>query len=220
MDRLSPAAPAALLSLFLLASCGGGTATARGDLAAYAAAVERDRAPAADADVRFLTGMIPHHAQAVLFAGWAESHGASRAITAFCERVVVGQRDEIATMSNWLKDHGKPIPELDPETMQMRMDMNMDMPGMDHHERMPGMLSKEQLAELDAARGRDFDRLFLTYMIGHHQGALVMVDELFSSYGGAQEDVIYKIASDIYADQSTEIERMQRMLDAMESPPR
>jgi len=216
MDRLSSRTSAALLAALVLASCGGGTAATGGDLAAYAAAVERNRTPANPADVRFLTGMIPHHAQAVLFAGWAGSHGAGRAVTAFCERVVVGQRDEIATMSTWLRDHGEDIPELDPETMQMRMDM--DMPGMEHHMRMPGMLTKEQLAELDAARGGDFDRIFLTYMIGHHQGALTMVDELFSSFGGAQDNVIYKIASDIYADQSTEIERMQRMLDAMASP--
>jgi len=77
------------------------------------------------------------------------------------------------------------------------------------------MLTEAQLDELDAARGTEFDRLFLTYMIPHHQGAVQMVDELFASFGGAQDDLVFKIASDISADQTSEIERMQSMLDAM-----
>ena len=76
-------------------------------------------------------------------------------------------------------------------------------------------LYMEQLAELDAARGPDFDRLFLTYMIQHHQGALTMVHDLFDTYGAAQGDAIFKIASDIGADQTSEIDRMQTMLRAM-----
>ena len=203
----------------VLGSCAGPATSRPGDMAAYTAALERNRAPVNPADVRFLTGMIPHHAQAVLFAGWAESHQAGRAVAALCERIVVAQKDEIATMQNWLRDRGQPVPEVDPVTFKVAvpgMEGMADMPGMDHHMRMPGMLTDEQLAELDAARGRAFDELFLRYMIGHHQGALVMVDELFASYGGAQDDSIYKLASDIYADQSTEIERMQSMLDAMQ----
>jgi uncharacterized protein (DUF305 family) len=77
---------------------------------------------------------------------------------------------------------------------------------------MPGMLTDAQLAELDAARGSDFDRLFLTYMITHHEGAITMVDELFATPGGAQNDFVFKLASDISADQTIEIERMEGML--------
>jgi uncharacterized protein (DUF305 family) len=84
----------------------------------------------------------------------------------------------------------------------------------DHLMHMPGMLSAEQLAELDAARGPEFDRVFLTYMIQHHQGAITMVEELFST-GGGQGDAIFKIASDIAADQDSEIARMRSMLREM-----
>ena len=90
------------------------------------------------------------------------------------------------------------------------------MNGMEHDMLMPGMMSDEQLAQLDKARGPEFDRLFLTFMIRHHEGALAMVEQLFGSYGAAQDDVIFKFSSDIVADQSTEIDRMQKML---EGPP-
>ena len=87
------------------------------------------------------------------------------------------------------------------------------MPGMDHGMLMPGMLTADQLGQLDRARGTEFDRLFLTFMIQHHQGAITMVNELFSA-GGGEEEVAYKFASDIFADQTTEIDRMQKMLAA------
>lgn len=177
---------------------------------AYEAAARRNQNPVNAADVRFMTGMIPHHAQAVLFGAWAESHGASRAVQALCERIVVGQRDEIRTMRTWLADHDQPLPLGTPESADTRrgtMDATMAT--------MPGMLSAERLEELDRARGPAFDSLFLTYMIPHHQGALLMVDELFGTYGGAQDDFVYKLASDIYADQTIEIARMQKMLDAL-----
>lgn len=195
----------ALVASLSLAACGGGSARP-GDIAAYRAAVQRNRAPANPADVQFMTMMIPHHAQAVLFAGWAESHGASRAVQAFCERVVVGQGDEIRAMRTWLADHGQPVPAGTPESADTRTHQIM---------MMPGILSAAQLEEIDAARGREYDRLFLKYMIPHHQGAIMMVDDLFASYGGAQDNFVYKLASDIFADQTTEIERMQLMLDAM-----
>jgi len=79
---------------------------------------------------------------------------------------------------------------------------------------MPGMLTAEQLAQLDAARGTEFDRLFLTFMIQHHQGAITMVNELFAK-GGGEEEVAYRFASDVFADQTTEIDRMQKMLAAL-----
>ena len=166
--------------------------------------------PAADPDVRFMTGMIHHHAQAVLIAGWAVSHGAGDALRRLCERIVVAQRDEIALMSRWLQDNGKPVPD----TAHMHT-----MPAMDHSAHMPGMLTAQQLAELDKARGAEFDRLFLTYMIQHHQGAITMVEQLFGSYGGAQDPFVFKLASDISADQTAEIDRMTLMLEAMPQSP-
>jgi len=162
--------------------------------------------PYVEADVQFMAGMIPHHAQAVLIAGWAPSHGARPDLKILCERIVVAQRDEIAMMQGWLRDRGQKVPEA--TNTKMRMTMN----GMEHDMLMPGMLTDEQLAELDKARGETFDRLFLNAMIRHHQGAITMVDQLFASYGAGQDDVIFRFASDVVADQSTEIERMQKML--------
>ena len=164
------------------------------------------RQPYSTADAEFMQGMIPHHAQAVLIAGWAASHGARPDIRVLCERIVVGQRDEIATMRNWLRDRGETVPAADATHHRMKMN------GVEHDMLMPGMLSPEQLAELDKARGTDWDRLFLTFMIRHHEGAIKMVDDLFASYGALQDDDVYKLVSDMYADQSIEIERMQKML--------
>jgi len=158
------------------------------------------------ADVHFMSGMIPHHAQAVLIAGWAKSHGARLDIATLCERIVVGQQDEIHLMQFWLREHGEPVP--DATATHMKMNMN----GMMHDMLMPGMLNDEQLAALDKARGSDFDRLFLQAMIGHHEGAITMVDALFASKGAGNDDVVYRFASDVYADQTTEIERMTKML--------
>lgn len=161
--------------------------------------------PFTKADVDFMTGMIGHHAQAVVMAGWAPTHGARLDVRLLCERIAVAQTDEIASMQRWLRDRKQPVPDAHEIHGQM-------MPGMDMHMLMPGMLTDEQLAELDHARGPEFDRLFLTYMIKHHQGAISMVETLLSSDGAAQDDIIYRFASDVTADQSTEIERMQKML--------
>jgi uncharacterized protein (DUF305 family) len=162
--------------------------------------------PYSDADVEFMSGMIPHHAQAVIMAGWAPSHGARADVAVLCERIVVGQRDEIATMQTWLRDRGLPVP--DATSTRHKMTMN----GMTHEMLMPGMLTDEEMAALDRARGPEFDRLFLLGMIKHHQGAIDMVDVLFKAYGAAQDETVFKFASDVYADQSTEINRMNEML--------
>jgi uncharacterized protein (DUF305 family) len=156
------------------------------------------------ADVAFMSGMIHHHAQAVLMAGWAPSHEASPSIRALCERIVVGQRDEIALMQRWLRDRHQTVPDGDASH-----DM---MPGMDSSSMMPGMLTADQLGRLDRARGPEFDRLFLTFMIQHHQGAITMVNTLFGSQGAGEEEIVFRFASDVYADQTTEIDRMQKML--------
>jgi uncharacterized protein (DUF305 family) len=157
--------------------------------------------------------MIHHHAQAVLMAGWAPSHGASPAIRELCARIVVAQRDEIGFMQRWLREHHQDAPDADVSHFMM--------PGMESM-LMPGMLNARQLAQLDSTRGRDFDRRFLEFMIVHHQGAIAMVDKLFSSQGATQDDFVFKFASDVDADQSAEIERMSRMLSSgsLSVPPR
>lgn len=166
------------------------------------------RLPYSDADVDFMAGMIPHHAQAVIMAGWAPSHGARKDVAILCERIVVGQRDEIAMMQSWLRDRGETVP--DATSTRHRMKMN----GMEHDMLMPGMLTDEEMAALDRARGPEFDRLFLTGMIKHHQGAIDMVDVLFKAYGAAQDEMVFKFASDVYADQAIEIDRMHEMLES------
>lgn len=164
------------------------------------------------ADVHFMSGMIHHHAQAVLIAGWAKSHGASAELQRLCERIAVAQTDEIALMQTWLRDRGEPVPDGKPGPMKMKMD------GMEHEMLMPGMLSDAQLAQLDAARGVAFDRLFLTFMIQHHEGAITMVNTLFGSQGAGQDEIVFRFASDVYADQTTEIDRMEKMLAALPAP--
>ncbi len=164
--------------------------------------------PFSDADIAFMTGMIPHHAQAVIMGGWAPSHGARPDVAILCERIVVGQTDEIRSMQAWLRDRSQPVPDAKSTRMKMKMD------GMEHDMLMPGMLTDEEMAELDKARGSEFDRLFLTGMIKHHQGAIDMVNDLFKAYGAAQDDTIYKFASDVFADQTIEIDVMHKMLES------
>jgi uncharacterized protein (DUF305 family) len=158
------------------------------------------------ADIQFMNGMISHHAQALLMAGWASSHGASPSVLTLTSRITNAQQDEIAGMQKWLRDRHQPVPEANPHGMTMKMD------GMEHTMLKPGMLTESQLKQLDDARGKEFDRLFLTFMIQHHRGAVTMVNDLFDTYGAAQDISVFKLASDIGADQTTEIERMQKML--------
>jgi uncharacterized protein (DUF305 family) len=165
------------------------------------------RLPYSDADVDFMAGMIAHHAQAVIMAGWAPTHGARKDVAILCERIVVGQRDEIELMQTWLRDRGLPVPDATKTRHKMKMN------GIEHEMLMPGMLTDEEMAALDRARGPEFDRLFLLGMIKHHQGAIDMVEVLFKSYGAAQDETVFKFANDVYADQSIEIDRMNKMLE-------
>jgi len=155
-----------------------------------------------------MSGMIPHHAQAVVMAGWAASRGARKDVSILCERIVVGQGDEIALMQTWLRDRGLPVPDAKSTRHRMKMPN-----GVEHDLLMPGMMTDEEMAELERSRGPEFDRLFLLGMIKHHQGAIDMVDALFKSYGAAQDETVFKFASDVYADQTTEIDRMNKMLE-------
>jgi len=177
--------------------------------ASFAASAAGAQTTYSKADVQFVGGMIHHHAQAIVMSRWAPTHGASPSVTTLADRIINAQQDEIASMQRWLRAHGQPVPAADPHGMMMEMN------GMKHEMLMPGMLTEAQMKQLDAARGKDFDRDFLTFMIQHHQGAVTMVNDLFATEGAAQETTIYKMASDVFADQTTEIERMQKMLASM-----
>jgi uncharacterized protein (DUF305 family) len=195
-----------------------GRVTASDSAARDRARADSTRLPYTAADVQFMTGMISHHAQAVIMAKMAPTHGAGRAVQTLCGRIINAQNDEIALMQNWLRDRNRPVPEAKPLPMKMMMN------GREMEMLMPGMLSDDQMKALDAARGTAFDTLFLRGMIQHHQGAITMVQELFASPGAGQDDAVFKFANNVNVDQSTEIHRMQQMLlvEAIEShnPPR
>jgi uncharacterized protein (DUF305 family) len=161
------------------------------------------------ADVEFMSGMIPHHAQAIVMAAWCPSQAANGSLKALCERITISQRDEIRMMRNWLAERDEVVPDSTATRHVMRMG------DMVHEMLMPGMLTDEELAALESARGAEFDRLFLTGMIGHHFGAITMVDNLFAQPGAGQEETVFRFASDVLADQSAEIQRMRDMLESI-----
>jgi uncharacterized protein (DUF305 family) len=195
-----------------------GRVTASDSAARDRARADSARLPYTVADVQFMTGMISHHAQAVIMAKMAPTHGAGRAVQTLCGRIINAQNDEIALMQNWLRDRNRPVPEAKPLPMKMMMN------GQEMEMLMPGMLSADQMKALDAARGTAFDTLFLRGMIQHHRGAITMVQQLFASPGAGQDDAVFKFANNVNVDQSTEIHRMQQMLlvESIEShnPPR
>jgi uncharacterized protein (DUF305 family) len=209
--------PTFLPAVLLVAACSAGTArstpqpiTAGTAVLTPAAKAKADsgRPPYTRADVRFMQGMIGHHAQAIVMAGWAPSHEARADVRILAERIVVAQRDEIATMQRWLRDRRETVPDADAHHEHA----GMDMPGMSMPEMMPGMLTAGQFARLDAARGADFDRLFLEFMIRHHQGAVTMVQQLLAVPGAGQDDDVFRFVADVNVDQTTEIDRMRGML--------
>jgi uncharacterized protein (DUF305 family) len=154
-----------------------------------------------------MSAMIGHHSQALAMAALAPTHGAGDPVRRLAERIINGQQDEIVTMQQWLRDRRKPVPET---TMHSGTVSGHGGHGM----LMPGMLTESQMRQLDQARGPEFDRLFLTLMIQHHRGAVTMVRELFGSRGAAQDETVFKFANDVSVDQSTEIDRMEKMLSA------
>jgi uncharacterized protein (DUF305 family) len=164
------------------------------------------RYPYTEADIHFMTGMIAHHAQAIKMASMAPTHGAAPSVRTLCDRIINAQSDEIRLMQQWLRDRRQDVPEANPAGMTMMMN------GVQHTMLMPGMLSEEQMKQLDAAKGTEFDRLFLTGMIQHHGGAIAMVKELSETYGAGQDEIVAKFAQDVHVDQTTEIVRMQQML--------
>lgn len=150
-------------------------------------------------DVRFMQGMIGHHAQALEMTALLPSRTGREDMRLLARRIELSQADEISLMQRWLATRGQALP--DPHA---------------HHVQgavlMPGMLTPEEMHRLEAASGREFDRLFLELMIRHHDGALTMVNDLFSSAGAGQDPEIFAFASDVDADQRIEIDRMSTML--------
>ena len=220
----------ALLAVAASTACGGaragadvtsaspaGLSTAELE-ALYFARMDSARMFFTEADVHFMTGMISHHAQALVMARLAPTHGASRSVGILTARTINAQQDEIAAMQQWLRARGQNVPEVTPDGVVSTGGAAGDgvampaMPGMSAMSGMPGMLTPQQMRELDASRGRDFDRLFLTFMIQHHGGAVTMVHDLFATDGAALDEAVFKIASDIQVDQTTEIARMELML--------
>lgn len=175
------------------------------------------------ADTRFMTMMIAHHAQAIEVSRLAPDRAGSPSIRTLAARIINAQRDEIAIMQRWLRDHGVEAPHVD-EAGAVHATPAAGQPasqahgahgahGAEHsHATMPGMLTPAQLAELKQAKGREFDRLFLVNMIRHHKGAVAMVQQLIDSPGAAQDDTVFKLAHDVNVDQVTEIDRMEKML--------
>jgi uncharacterized protein (DUF305 family) len=166
-------------------------------------AVDLSKAQHTAADVRFMQGMIGHHAQALEMTALLPSRTSREDMRLLALRIEVSQADEIKMMQRWLEARGQQAPGLHA-----------------HHAPgaplMPGMLTPEEMGRLADARGERFDRLFLDLMIKHHAGALVMVEQLFSTPGAGQEAEIFAFASDVEADQRMEIERMGAMLKELQ----
>jgi uncharacterized protein (DUF305 family) len=164
-----------------------------------AEAADTSRIQPTATDVRFMQGMIGHHAQALQMTSLLSSRTSREDMRLLAQRIELSQADEIAMMQRWLRARGQSAPETHA-----------------HHDRggglMPGMLTPEEMGRLEAATGKEFDRLFLEFMIRHHDGALTMVNDLFSTPGAGQEPDIFAFASDVDTDQRIEIDRMSAML--------
>lgn len=171
---------------------------------ASAEAAEMERPRHGEADVRFMQGMIPHHAQAIEMSDLVVGRTDDEGIRLLARRIDISQKDEIRLMERWLTSRGEALPSEATGAM-----------GGPEHGLMPGMLTPDEMSQLAASHGAEFDRLFLEGMIAHHQGALTMVGELFSAVGGGQETDVHRFASDVDADQDMEIQRMRSMLNAV-----
>ncbi len=167
--------------------------------------------PRSPADVRFMQGMIMHHAQAVEMTALIESHTANSNLRSLGARISHSQSDEIKFMKRWLEARGEPISPMMPEMPGMDMSSHsMDIAS--HSMLMPGMLTAKQMEALKKAKGEEFDRLFLTGMVQHHGGALIMVKDLFDAAGAGQDAELFNFATDVDSGQRAEIRIMQTML--------
>jgi uncharacterized protein (DUF305 family) len=150
-------------------------------------------------DVNFMQMMIGHHDQALRMAALVEIGDAGPEVRTLARRIDIAQRDEIRVMERWLSERDQAVPDA-----EARLAMAM-----------PGMVTPAQFERLERARGTDFDRLFLRYMIDHHLGAISMVDDLFASPGSAQDSELFQFVTDVGADQLDEIGIMERILDGL-----
>ena len=155
------------------------------------------------ADAQFMQHMLAHHAQALTMTGLVPGRSTRQDIRLLAQRIEVSQRDEIAMMRRWLQERGEEVPSLEAHHAHGAAG--------GHHSGMPGMLTAEELARLTRAKGDEFDRLFLQYMIRHHEGALTMVAQFLATPGAAQESETFRFASDVDADQRAEIRRMRTL---------
>lgn len=165
--------------------------------------------PRSPKNVEFMRGMIMHHAQAVEMTALIESQTENKDLRLLGARISKSQSDEIKFMERWLEVRGEPVSPPKPEMP------GMDMPGHDmssHHMIMPGMLTPKQMDALRKAKGAEFDRLFLTGMIQHHNGALMMVKDLFDTAGAGQDAELFNFATDVDSGQRAEMRIMQTML--------
>ena len=160
-----------------------------------------------DADVKFMQGMISHHAQAIEMTQLLASRSGRDLLQRLARRIELSQEDEIVMMQEWLSSRGQVVTELDA-----------------HHapgwEPMPGMLTEQEMDRLEQAQAVEFDQLFLELMIKHHRGALTMVDTLLAQRGAAQESQLFAFTSDITSDQAMEIDRMDAILADLSPDPR
>jgi len=212
MPSSLPRFAAAAVSIALLVSCKGAkdqASVAKPDSAAPAAApaMSMSMAPVkipagavfTEADVRFMQGMIAHHAQAIYMSRLASGHGANAHLLKFAQKIDQSQIVEIRLMQGWLRRNGQDAPDTSSW----------------HSMQMPGMLTADQLKQLDAAKGPDFDRQFLVLMIQHHNGALKMVTDLFATPQAAQDVDVSVFANDVQTVQTAEIGTMQQMLGSL-----
>ena len=158
-------------------------------------------------DVMFLQGMISHHAQAMEMSALVDARTNREPMQLLAQRISLSQEDEISMMQDWLEERGLDVPTTEAHHSD---DFNL----------MPGMLSAEDMTLLEQSDGNEFDRLFLEFMIEHHEGALEMVDNLLDQQGAAQEPILYAFTSDVTSDQSAEIDRMDLMLAGFSPDPR
>jgi len=160
--------------------------------------------PTTPADVKFMQGMIMHHAQAVEMTALIDSHTDNKELRTLGARISRSQSDEVKFMKRWLMARGEPI------TPAMHEMHGMDMSS--HSMLMPGMLTPKQMDALKRAKGKEFDQLFLKGMIQHHNGALTMVKDLFDSAGAGQDAELFNFVTDVDSGQRAEIKIMQTML--------
>ncbi len=168
--------------------------------------------PLADADISFMQGMIMHHSQAVEMTELLRTRSHNKRVQALGQRISISQTDEMKYMKQWLEDRGQPV-STGHGHMVHTPGMNMaDMKSMGAMPMMPGMLTPEQMEALTKSSGPKFDHLFLTGMIQHHTGALIMVQELFETPGAGQDNVLFDFATDVDNTQRAEISIMKSLL--------